>query len=379
MMNREQRASKFEHGRVTKIGILICNLGTPNAATATAVRRFLSEFLSDARVVELPRLLWLPILHAIVLRLRPRRSAAAYAKIWRDDGSPLMAISLRQGAAIGSAIEAQLPGRTEVVVAMRYGEPSIASGLQRLREMNARKILVLPLYPQYASSATGSVFDAASAELGRWRWVPTLRFINDYHADERYIEALAKSVNNFWARHGRGEHLLMSFHGTPKASLLDGDPYHCQCQATARLLAERLQISDSDWTLSFQSRFGWNEWLQPYTADRLRQLGREEIKQVDVVCPGFAADCLETLEEIELRYAEEFSNADGGSLRYIPALNDSQDHIDTLTSLILRNLAGWSEAESNWDATLDNNEREAAAARATTMTNRPSDETRTTS
>lgn len=369
MMNHNKEEFQFEHGRTTKIGILICNLGTPDAPSVKAVRRFLAEFLSDTRVVELPRLLWLPILHGIVLRLRPRRSAAAYAKVWREDGSPLMAITLSQGAAVAAAIEAQMPGRTEVVVAMRYGEPSISSGLRRLRELNARKILVLPLYPQYAGSTTGSVFDAVNAELGSWRWVPSLRFINDYHTDAHYIRALANSVKNFWALHGRGDHLLMSFHGTPKKSLLAGDPYHCQCQTTARLLAEHLQLQDADWDISFQSRFGWNEWLQPYTTDRLRQLGADGVKKVDVVCPGFSADCLETLEEIELQYAKMFNAASGGSLRYVPALNDSQEHIKALVTLIHQNLGGWAEAESTWDATLDENERKAAAERAKTMKN----------
>ena len=369
MMKRKQRQSNFEHGRATKIGILVCNLGTPDAPNPRAVRRFLREFLSDVRVVELPRLLWLPILHGVVLRLRPRRSAAAYTKIWREDGSPLMAISLRQGAALRSAMEAKLPGRTAVEVAMRYGNPSISTGLRKLREMNARKIFILPLYPQYAGSSTGSVFDAVSAELGRWRWVPTIRFLTDYHADELYIGALAKSVQTYWATHGRGNHLLISFHGTPKASLLHGDPYHCQCQATARLLAERLKISESDWSTGFQSRFGWNEWLQPYTTDRLRKLGGEGLKRVDVVCPGFAVDCLETLEEIELQYDKEFIKAGGGSLRYIPALNDSPDHIEMLTSLTLRNIAGWNEAEPNWDASLDKSKREAVKTRADRMKN----------
>jgi len=368
MMNRDK--PEYEHGRVTKIGILICNLGTPEAPNAKAVRRFLAEFLSDVRVVELPRTLWLPILHGIVLRLRPRRSAAAYAKIWREDGSPLMAISKRQGAAIGRAMEVQLSGRTEVVVAMRYGQPSIASGLRKLRDSNARKILILPLYPQYSGSTTGSVFDAVSAELGRWRWVPTLRFINDYYANAQYIEALANSVRSFWAAQGRGEHLLMSFHGTPKASLLAGDPYHCQCQTTARLLAERLQLGDTDWDICFQSRFGWNQWLQPYTTDRLRQLGDKGVTRVDVVSPGFSADCLETLEEIELQYAEMFSQAGGGSLRYIPALNDSDEHIEALVALIRRNLAGWDEAESTWDAALDEQQRNAGSLRADSIKNR---------
>ncbi|HCU90645.1 MAG TPA: ferrochelatase, partial [Gammaproteobacteria bacterium] len=201
------------------------------------------------------------------------------------------------------------------------------------------------------------------------RWVPTIRFLNDYHADELYIRALAKSVQTYWAKHGRGNHLLISFHGTPKTSLLRGDPYHCQCQATARLLAEHLQVSESDWSIGFQSRFGWNEWLQPYTTTRLQKLGSEGLKQVDVVCPGFAVDCLETLEEIELQYNKEFIKSGGGSLRYIPALNDSPDHIDMLTSLTLRNIAGWNEAEPNWDSSLDKSKREAVKIRADRMKN----------
>ena len=366
-MSSDQRESEFVHGRATKIGILVCNLGTPDTPTTQAVRRFLAEFLSDTRVVELPRLLWLPILHGIVLRLRPRKTAAAYAKIWDEDGSPLMTISMRQGAAIAAAMEAQWPGINEVVVAMRYGEPSIASGLRRLRDLNVRKILVLPLYPQYAGSTTGSVLDAINAELSRWRWVPSLRFISDYHADTAYIAALAKSIEQYWAANGRGEHLLMSFHGTPKNAFLAGDPYHCHCHTTARLLAERLELGDNDWELTFQSRFGWNEWLQPYTETRLRDLAGNGKKIVDLVCPGFSADCLETLEEIALRYAETFTAEGGESLRYVPALNDGSEHIQALVSLIRKNLAGWDEAESSWDTALDEKHRTAVAARASTM------------
>jgi len=349
-MSGDTGETDIEHGRVAKIGILICNLGTPDAPTVKAVRRYLAEFLSDPRVVELPRLLWLTILHLLVLRIRPRRSAAAYAKVWGDDGSPLMAISRRQGAAIASAMEARLPGRTEVVVGMRYGSPSIASGLRRLRAANVDKILVLPLYPQYAASTTASVLDAVNAELGHWRRVPSLRFVSDYHADTHYVEALARSVTRAWETSGRGEHLLMSFHGTPRASFLAGDPYYHHCHTTARLLAERLQLENAQWGLSFQSRFGWSEWLQPYTESTLKQLAANGVKTVDIVCPGFAADCLETLEEIAIRYAEVFTAAGGETLRYIPALNDDDKHIEALVQLIQRNLGGWDDAEQNWQS-----------------------------
>jgi len=366
-MSRYTGEVDFEHGKPTKIGILICNVGTPNAPTPTAVRRYLAEFLSDPRVVELPRLLWLPILHGIVLRIRPRRSAAAYAAIWGGDGSPLMAITKRQGAAIATAMEARLPGRIEVVVGMRYGSPSIAAGLRRLRELNARKILILPLYPQYAAATTASLMDAVNDELLRWRWVPALRFIGDYHADKNYIEALAASVTNYWMANKRADHLLLSFHGTPQNSLVAGDPYHCHCHTTARLLAERLELDDERWDLSFQSRFGWQQWLGPYTETRLRQLAAAGVKRIDVLCPGFSADCLETLEEIAIRYAKVFSAAGGDSLRYIPALNDDEKHIAALVHLIECNIAGWDESDPHWDSEIDAANRNALSARAAQM------------
>jgi ferrochelatase len=368
-MDRYIGERDFEHGKAEKLGVLLCNLGTPDAPTAKSVRRYLAEFLSDPRVVELPRALWLIILHGIVLRVRPRRSAKAYAKVWTDEGSPLLANSKRQGAAIASALEEALPGRTEVIVAMRYGSPSIASGLQQLRQLNARKILILPLYPQYAAATTASVLDAVSSELSRWRWTPALRFISDYHADVGYIESLATSIQQYWSANSTGEHLLMSFHGTPKDSLFAGDPYHCQCHATSRLVIEQLKIADDRWSTCFQSRFGWNEWLQPYTEERLRELAKNGVKTVDVVCPGFSADCLETLEEIALRYAEVFTSAGGESLRYIPALNDDPNHIKALTHLIKKNLAGWAASEDSWDSQLDQQTRETAATHAAAMKN----------
>lgn len=341
--------NEFEHGKATKVGVLVCNLGTPEAPTADAVRRYLGEFLSDPRVVEIPRLVWLPILHGIILRTRPRRSAAAYEKIWTDDGSPLLAISQKQTTAIENALASRYPSTCEVVLAMRYGSPSIAEGLERLAQANVRKILVLPLYPQYAAATSASVLDAVSRELNRWRWVPAFRFISDYHQDDAYIDALANSLTDFWAANGRGKHLVMSFHGIPKRSLLAGDPYFCQCHASARLLAERLQLDDSEWTISFQSRFGRAEWLQPYTEASLKDRAAAGDDTVDVICPGFAADCLETLEEIAIQYAETFRAAGGKNLRYVPALNHRNDHIVALTNLIARNLSGWSEFDSPHD------------------------------
>ena len=357
----------FEHGMLAKIGILICNLGTPDAPTPKAVRRYLAEFLADPRVVELPRLLWLPILHGIILPTRPRRSAAAYARIWGGDGSPLLSITKRQGTAIATAMEEWLPGRTEVVVGMRYGSPSIAESLRQLKKSNIHKILVLPLYPQYAAATTASAMDAVTAELNCWRWVPSLRFIGDYHTDANYIEALATSVSTFWATNDRADYLLMSFHGTPRESFLAGDPYHCHCHGTARLLAERLELEDDRWGLAFQSRVGPKDWLQPYTESRLKQLAGSGVKTVDVLCPGFAADCLETLEEIAIRYADAFSTAGGDKLRYIPALNDAEKHIDALVRLIQRNLAGWDESDPTWNAGVNKKNRQAVAKRATAM------------
>ena len=366
-MSRFAGTQDFVHGRPTKIGILLCNLGTPDQPTASAVRRYLAEFLSDRRVVEIPPFVWQVILHGIILRVRPRRSAHAYAKVWRDDGSPLLAITRQQAAAIRAEFDEQLPGRIALAVGMRYGNPSIPAALQELRAANVRKILVVPLYPQYAAATTASVFDAVTAELRRWRWVPALRLIDEYHQDPGYIHALADSLDEHWSEHGRAEHLLMSFHGTPKRSLLAGDPYHCQVHATARLLAEHRTLAPDEYTVCFQSRFGRAEWLQPYTEQTLKALADRGVRTVDVICPGFAADCLETLEEIALQYADVFRAAGGESLRYVPALNDRATHIDALVRLIRRNLAGWDQADTGWDPARDEDQRRAAAARAEAM------------
>ena len=324
--------------------MLVVNLGTPDAPETGAVRRYLAEFLWDPRVVELPRPLWWPILYGFILPTRPSRSAAAYRKVWTAEGSPLLAISQRQVEALRKRLAAALPGPVELALGMRYGRPSIAGALEGLRTANVRRLLVLPLYPQYASATSGSTFDAVAAVLERWRWVPELRLVTSYADEPRYIAALAASVREYRAAHGQGEHLLMSFHGLPQATADAGDPYPLQCRRTARLLAEALGLAEADWSISFQSRLGRQEWLRPYTDERVRELAGRGVRRLDVVCPGFSADCLETLEEIAQQNAEFFHEAGGSTLAYVPALNERTDHIDFLAELVQRHARGWPEA-----------------------------------
>ena len=333
--------SDFEHGRRSRLGILVCNLGTPDAPTAGSVRRYLAQFLSDPRVIETPRVLWWPILHGIILNTRPRRSAHAYAKIWQADGSPLLTLSQSLTRKLGAALSATADDGLVVALGMRYGQPSIASALESLLAAEARRILVLPLYPQYAAPTTASVMDAVFAYCTRLRWVPELRFICDYHADPRYIAALADSVRAYWAEHGRPSRLLLSFHGLPRKYFLAGDPYFCQCQATARLLCAALELDADACMVSFQSRVGPTRWLEPYTDVTLTQLGQARTARVDVLCPGFAVDCLETLEEIAIQNAARFCAAGGGELRYIPALNDNPHHIEALAGIVEDHLGQW--------------------------------------
>ena len=336
--------SDFEHGRRQRLGVLVCNLGTPAAPTASAVRRYLAEFLSDPRVIETPRLLWWPILHGVILTTRPRRSAHAYAKIWQADGSPLLSLSRRLSNKLGSALGADDDDGLVVALGMRYGQPSIATALATLIAADARRILVLPLYPQYAAPTTAAVMDAVFAYCQRLRWVPELRFINDYYADPRYIAALAASVREYWAQHGRAARLLLSFHGLPRKYFLAGDPYYCQCQATARLLCAALEVASDTCIVTFQSRVGPTRWLQPYTDVTLTELGQTGLASVDVLCPGFAVDCLETLEEIAIQNAARFRAAGGGELRYIPALNDRPDHVAALAAIVEDHLGQWRTA-----------------------------------
>ncbi len=332
----------YEHGREPCTGILLANLGTPDAPTAAALRRYLGEFLWDPRVVEIPRALWWLVLHGIILRVRPARSAAKYRSIWTEEGSPLLAISRRQAEALSARLEAACAGPVRVALGMRYGNPSIAAGLGELREAGAERLLVLPLYPQYSAATTASTFDAVAGELRAWRWLPELRMVTHYHDRPRYIEAVAESIRAARAQ-APGERLLFSFHGLPRRNLLLGDPYHCQCHKSARLVAESLGLAAEDWAVSFQSRFGRAEWLQPYTSQTLQAWARDGVRTVDVVCPGFAADCLETLEEIAVENRELFLEAGGQHLHYIPSLNDAPAHVEALVELILAHGAGWPE------------------------------------
>lgn len=326
------------HRRTPRVAVLLVNLGTPDAATAPAIRRYLRQFLLDKRVVEIPRLIWWLILHLAILPLRPRKLVHAYGSVWGPDGSPLMAISRRQQA----ALQAALGPEVIVELAMTYGNPSMDGVLSRLKAAGVTRLLVLPLYPQYSATTTAAVMDALFRRLMADREPPELRIIRQYHDDAGYIDALAESIESHWAQHGRGDHLLLSFHGIPQRNLLRGDPYHCHCHKTHRLLAERLGLGERDISISFQSRLGRMPWLQPYTDLHLRDLAARGIKRLDVACPGFSADCLETLEEVSLRYSEDFVQAGGQALRYVTALNDRPAHIDALATLARRHLQGWS-------------------------------------
>lgn len=319
-------------------GVLLINLGTPEAPTAPALRRYLAEFLADPDVVTLPRLLWLPLLYLVVLRTRPAKSAAAYARIWTADGSPLLVNSRAIEAKLQVALQPR--GGTPVAVAlgMRYGTPSLAAALADLRQAGVKRLLLLPLYPQYAAATTASSFRAVSRELKRMQWSPQLGTVHDYHDQPAYISALAESVRSFWRKRGHGQKLLVSFHGIPQQVVEAGDPYARQCHFTAAALARQLGLRDDQWQICFQSRFGKARWLQPYTDQVLQDCASKGIRDVDVVCPGFAADCLETLEEIALRYAEGFRAAGGGALRYIPALNDSEGQVRTLADVVFTHL-----------------------------------------
>ncbi|CAN5797531.1 ferrochelatase [soil metagenome] len=323
--------------------IVLCNLGTPDAPTASAVRRYLAEFLMDSRVVEIPKLVWWPILHGIILRVRPAKSAARYAGVWMKEGSPLKVWTEKQAVMLAGYLGERGHAVT-VLPAMRYGNPSVAAQLDKLKAEGATRILVLPLYPQYAAATTASVFDAVYAWAGRARHVPELRFANQYHDDAGYIDALALRVQEHWAREGRGEMLVMSFHGIPKRSLTLGDPYHCQCHKTGRLLAERLGLGPNQYKLTFQSRFGRAEWLQPYTEPTLRVLAQAGVKRVDLVCPGFVSDCLETLEEIAQEGRDAFMGSGGAEFHYIACLNDQHAWIKALSAIAINHLQGWPTA-----------------------------------
>ncbi|MBG9387469.1 ferrochelatase [Caenimonas aquaedulcis] len=334
----------FTHGTAPTTGILYCNLGTPDEPTAPAVRRYLAEFLSDPRVVEIPRALWLPLLHGVILPLRSGKSAAKYASIWTSDGSPLRVWTEKQAKLLQGKL-GENGHRVMVRHAMRYGSPSIASQLDALKAEGATRILVLPAYPQYSGTTTASIVDAVTQWSSRIRHLPEIRFVNRYHNDEGYIAALARKLELFWRANGRPEQLVMSFHGVPERALHLGDPYHCECYKTARLVAGKLGLAQQDFTVSFQSRFGKAKWLEPYTDATLRTLGKKGAR-IDVICPGFTSDCLETLEEIAMEGRHTFLQAGGKEFRYIPCLNDDQGGVAALAGVAERHLAGWPTRET---------------------------------
>jgi ferrochelatase len=357
----------FTHDRTPRIGILLTNLGTPDAATPSAVRRYLAQFLSDPRVIEIPAWAWKPLLYGVILLVRPAKSAEKYAAIWTRDGSPLLVHSLRQRTLLLGYLGQRLKGAgfpadlCPVEIGMRYGNPSVGSALDRLRAAHCEKILVLPLFPQYSASATASAFDAVAAHLSSTRRLPALRFVETFHADNGYIKALAQNVNDYWVKNGRPGKLVLSFHGVPRRTLELGDPYHCYCQVTGRLLARELGLAPEQWVLTFQSRFGRAQWLQPYTADVLATLASEGVARVDVFCPGFVADCLETLEEIGIEGRATYNAAGGREFHVIPCLNEHPAWIAALADVAFRNLAGWLAQPPDVDA------RELTAVRAKAM------------
>ena len=335
------------HDAAEKTAVLLINLGTPEAPTAPAVRRYLKEFLSDPRVVEIPRAIWWLILNGIILNVRPKKSAEKYAAIWTTEGSPLKVHSERQAAMLRGFL-GQAGHHVEVAYAMRYGQPSIPASLSRLKAAGCTRILLLPLYPQYSSSTTATAIDAAFAWTRTLRNQPEIRTVRSFADDPGYIGALVNSVRQHWMINGHptsSYQLVMSFHGVPRYTLDKGDPYHCECHKTGRLLAEALNLGSEAYQICFQSRFGRAQWLQPYTAPTLAALGKQGVQRVDVICPGFPADCLETLEEIAIEGKKEFLQAGGKDYQYVPCLNERDDWIHALTRLAETHLQGWPTRE----------------------------------
>jgi protoporphyrin/coproporphyrin ferrochelatase len=324
-----------------RIGVLLINLGTADSPSYFDVQRYLREFLSDRRVINTSRLIWLPILYGAVLPLRPLRTARNYRKIWMQDGSPLAVYSNRLTNRLDDRLRATLGDTVRVALGMTGGNPSIASAVAALAGQNARRLLVLPLYPQYCSSTTGSAFDRTAAALRRWRWLPETRFVNDYYADAGYLEALTARIAGYWTQLGERTHLLFSYHGIPASYVREGDPYRDQAEATTRAVAARLGLGSDQWTHCYQSRFGSVKWLQPYIEDTLKDLAKRGVRKLTVVSPSFVADCLETLQEVAMEYRDKFRELGGEQLNLVPALNDDPRHVEALTAIIRRHLCGW--------------------------------------
>jgi protoporphyrin/coproporphyrin ferrochelatase len=324
-----------------RIGVLIVNLGTPDSPSYFAVQRYLREFLSDRRVIDTRRSIWLPLLYGVVLPFRPLRTARNYRKIWMSEGSPLAVYSKRLTTKIGALLASEYGGQVRVELAMTYGRPAIAAAIQSFAAAGVEKLLVLPLYPQYCSSTTGSVVDGTNTALKRWRTLPQVRFINDYHDDPGYISALSGHIQRHWAAVGERSHLLFSYHGIPASYVAQGDPYQRQTEATTRLTVSRLGLNDTQWSHCYQSRFGKVTWLQPYTLDKLKELTQRGVRKVTVASPSFAVDCLETLEEVAMEYRDRFLEWGGERLTLVPGLNDDGDHAAALAAIIKNKLEGW--------------------------------------
>ncbi len=334
-------AEDFRHDQQTRIGVMLVNLGTPESPTVAAVRTYLDEFLSDPRVVEFPRLPWWLVMQAFILRFRPRKVARAYASVWQSDGSPLMVHSQAQAAALQEELDSHFPERFKVALAMRYGKPAIRDVMDGFRQQHCRNLLVIPMFPQYSATTTASVFDEVTRILKSWRMLPQLNILMHYHDRSSYIDALAMKIEASWQKNGRGKQLLMSFHGLPQSYHRAGDPYYCECMKTARLLADRLGLEDAAWQVVFQSRFGREPWLQPYLDKTISMLPAAGVHSVDVVCPGFAADCLETLEEVAEQNRDLFMNAGGERYQYISALNAQPGHIKMLVDIVENETRNW--------------------------------------
>ncbi len=339
-------SEKIKLDQPEKIGILLVNLGSPDAPDASSIRCFLREFLSDHRVIEIPQLLWQLILNFIILPFRPRKLVPLYQSIWTPEGSPLVSIAQKQKTQLEKLFSEKTGEVGDMPVsfalAMRYGNPDIRSALRQLAQDNVHKVLVFPTYAQYSGTTTASIFDAVSSELQKWRWIPELRFINSYFDQEEHIQALADSVQHCWKSHKKGQKLVMSFHGLPERNRTLGDPYYDQCHKTAQLLAAKLELDETQWLITFQSRFGKAEWLKPYTSASLEELAKQGVRSVDIICPGFSIDCLETLEEISVENREVFMDAGGQNYQYIPALNASVENTKAMAALIEQHIQGWS-------------------------------------
>ena len=348
-MNRFSGETDFFHGKTECTGILLVNLGTPDRPDKKSVRRYLREFLSDPRVVEIPRLLWLPLLYGFILTTRPAKSATAYTRIWQQTGSPLLDYSAKLSKQLEREMQIRFAGKIQVELGMRYGNPSIESALDKLRLHGAKRILVFPLYPQYSGTTTATTIDQVNKIMRKWRWIPELRFINQYYDHPAYIHALSQRVKQFSKKQKASRLLLFSFHGLPQRNLQLGDPYFCQCQKTARLLAKKLHLKQSEWKISFQSRFGKAQWLKPYTSEVLKEFPKNNIGKIQVMCPGFPVDCLETLDEINIENRKYFTEAGGKDFNYIPALNDSDEHVKMLADIAQQHTQGWPEINHPWD------------------------------